>query len=114
MFAKKLTTAMAALIFISGAQMAMGKRVDGKPAYKGLSAIPNFFTVSEESIVSAQNDKTASEDSEKSISGSETDKPEAAADDKNKSSHATSKPLKPFVPSEKIPGDQAVDFPVDI
>ena len=24
------------------------------------------------------------------------------------------KPLKPFVPSEKIPADQAVDFPVDI
>jgi len=105
---------MAALIFILGAQMAMGKRVDGTTTYKGLSASPNFFTVSGASIVLAQNDKTASEDSEKSISGSETDRSEAAADAKNKSSDTKSKTLKPFIPSEKIPGDQAVDFPVDI
>jgi hypothetical protein len=114
MFAKKLTTALAALIFISCAQMALGKRVDGTPTYKGIPASPNFFSASGESIVLAQNDKTASEESKKSISGSGTDKPEAAADDKNKSSDTRSKPLKPFVPSEKIPGDQAVDFPVDI
>jgi hypothetical protein len=111
MFNKKL---IAALIFILGAQMAMGKRVDGTAAYKGFSASLIFFTVNEESIVLAQNDKTASEDSEKSISGSETDESEAAADDEKKSSEAESKILKPFVPSEKIPGDQAVDFPVDI
>jgi len=114
MFAKKLTAAMAALIFILGAQMAMGIRVDGTTAYKGLSASPNFFTVSGASIVLAQNDKTAPEDSEKSISGSETDRSEAVAEDEEKSSNAESKSLKPFVPSEKIPGEQAVDFPVDI
>jgi len=114
MFGKKLIAALAALIFILSAQMAMGKRVDGTATYKGLSAIPNFFTVNEEATLLAQNDKTDPDDNEKSQSESETDKSEAAADDKNKSSDAKSKPLKPFVPSEKIPGDQAVDFPVDI
>jgi hypothetical protein len=110
----KLTTAMAALIFILGAQLAVGKRVDGATTCKGLSASLNFFAPSGASIVLAQNDKTASEDNEKSTSGSETEKSEAAADEKNKPSEAKSKPLKPFVPSEKIPGEQAVDFPVDI
>jgi len=105
---------MAALIFILGAQMAMGKRVDDPATYKGLSASPNFFTVNEETTVLVQNDKTASEDSDKSISGPETDESEAAAEDEQKSSEDKAKPLEPFVPSEKIPGDQAVDFPVDI
>ena len=114
MLGKKLIAALAALIFILGAQMATGKRVDGKATYKVFSVSPFFFTVNEDSIVLAQNDKTASEDSEKSISGSETDRSEAAAEDEEKSSNAESKPLKPFVPSEKIPGEQAVDFPVDI
>ena len=114
MFGNKLIAALAALIFILGAPVAMGEHVDGTAKYKGLSASPNFFTVNGESIVLAQNDKTVSEDSEKSISGPETDKSEAAADDEKKSSNADSKPLAPFVPSEKIPGDQAVDFPVDI
>ncbi len=114
MFGKKLIAALAALIFILGAKMAIGKRVDGTTAYKGLSASPNFFTVNEEATVLAQNDITAAEDNEKSKSESGTNGSEVAADDKNKSSSAESKPLKPFVPSEKIPGDQAVDFPVDI
>ena len=105
---------MAALIFILGAQSAVGKRVDGTTAYRGLSASPNFFIAGEASIVLAQNDKTGSEDSKKSTSGSETEESEAAADEKNKPSETKSKPLKPFVPSEKIPGEHAVDFPVDI
>lgn len=105
---------MAALIFILGAQLAVGKRVSGTTAYRALSASPNFFIAGEASIVLSQNDKTGSEDSKKSTSGSETEESEAAADEKNKPSETKSKPLKPFVPSEKIPGEQAVDFPVDI
>ena len=34
--------------------------------------------------------------------------------DSQNSNETGSKPLKPFVPSEEIPADQAVDFPVDI
>ena len=114
MFGKKLIAALAALIFILSAQMAMGKRVDGTATYKGLSANPNLFTANEETTVLAQNDKTAAEDNKKSKPESGTNGSEAAADDEKKSSEAESKPLEPFVPSEKIPGDQAVDFPVDI
>jgi hypothetical protein len=114
MLGKKLIAALAALIFILGAQMAMGKPVDGTVTYRGVSVSPFFFTVNEDSIVLAQNDKTVSENSEKSPSGSETDGSETAADDEKQSSEDKAKPLEPFVPSEKIPGDQAVDFPVDI
>ena len=114
MLGKKLIAALAALIFILGAQMAMGKRVDGTATYKGFSVSPFFFTVNEDSIVLAQNDKTVSENSEKSPSGSKTDESGAAADDEKQSLEDKAKPLEPFVPSEKIPGDQAVDFPVDI
>ena len=64
--------------------------------------------------IKKMHDKTAAEDNKKSEPESGTNGSEAAADDEKKSSEAESKPLEPFVPSEKIPGDQAVDFPVDI
>jgi hypothetical protein len=105
---------MTAPIVIMGAQMAMGKRVDDKATYKGLSARPSFFAVNAKATVLAQNDNTASDENEKSQSGPETDESKATAEEEQKSSKAEPKPLKPFVPSEKIPGDQAVDFPVDI
>ena len=70
------------------------------------------------SIILAEEDNRNPDDKEKATSGSETNgsgpESKSAAEEDNKSSEATSKPLKPFVPSEKIPGDQAVDFPVDI
>jgi hypothetical protein len=115
---KKLIAALAAIIFISSAAMAMAKRVDAPALVNDFSKNLTFGAEKEGSIVFAQNDKSTSEDKEKTTSGSDTteSKPESepADDDKNKSSKAESKPLKPFVPSEKIPGDQAVDFPVDI
>ncbi len=118
MFSKKLIAVLAALIFISNAPLAMGKRVDAPTTDKQLSDYSTFGAVKRESIILAQNDSSTSEDKEKTTSGSETNgsgsESESTEDDKNKSSDAKSKPLKPFVPSEKIPGDQAVDFPVDI
>ena len=60
----------------------------------------------------AQNDTGENEKSESSKTDTDTKKTESADDDKDKASK--SKPLKPFIPSEKIPGEQAVDFPVDI
>jgi hypothetical protein len=93
---------------------ALGKGANFQAMDSGHPEGPAFGTLNLGTIVLAQNDKTASEDSEKSTSGSETDESEAAADDEKKSSEDKSKPLKPFVPSEKIPGEQAVDFPVDI
>jgi hypothetical protein len=86
--------------------------------FSGAADIENSYISKQNSIFMADNDNGTSEDKEKTTSGSETkgSEPESepAADDKNKSSNAMSKPLEPFVPSEKIPGEQAVDFPVDI
>jgi len=70
------------------------------------------------SNIFAQNDKSTSESQENSTSGSNN--AESAKESKpaentgNESSTEESKEVKPFVPSEEIPGEQAVDFPVDI
>ena len=93
---------------------ALGKGANFPAMDSGYPEGPPFGTLNRASIVLAQNEKTASEDSETSPSGSEASESEATADDEKKPSGEASKPLKPFVPSEKIPGDQAVDFPVDI
>ncbi len=114
MFGKQLIAALAALIFILGGSIAIGMCVDDPSTNNGFSDNSTFGAKKQASIILAQNEKTASGDSEKSPSGSETSESGAAADDEKKSSEAESKPLAPFVPSEKIPGDQEVDFPVDI
>ena len=114
MFGKKLIAVMVVLTFILVAPMAMGKCVNAPATDKELSECPAFFVESREPIVLAQNDDATAGEGKKSKSESETSESEPAADDKNKSSNAVSKPLEPFVPSEKIPGEQAVDFPVDI
>jgi len=114
MFGKQLIAALAALIFIPGGSIAIGMCVDDPSTNNGFSDYLTFGAEKPASIVLAQNEKPASEDSVTSPSESETGESEAAADDDKKSSAAESKPLAPFVPSEKIPGDQEVDFPVDI
>ena len=118
MLGKQLTTAMTVLIFSLCSPPAMGKRLDAKATDTGFSENPTFAAVMQESIILAQNDNRTPEDKEKTTSdpetkGSETAS-EPAADNEEKSSNAESKPLKPFVPSEIIPGEQAVDFPADI
>ena len=82
--------------------------------FSGAAAIENSYISKQNSIFMADNDNGTSEDKEKSTSGSETNGSESTDDDKKEASESTSKPLKPFAPSEKIPGEQAVDFPVDI
>jgi len=114
MFGKKLIAAEAALVFILGTSIAIGMRVDAPARHKGLPDSPAFFAESREPIVLAQNDDATAGEGEKSKSESETSESKPAADDKKEASESESKPLKPFVPSEKIPGEQAVDFPVDI
>ena len=114
MFCKKPIAALAALIFFVGASMAIGKGVDSVIRYDINSDNPIFDLEELSSILLAQNDKSTSQESEESKSESATGESDAAADDDKKSSETESKPLKPFVPSEQIPGEQAVDFPADI
>ena len=117
MFGKKLIAVLALSIFCFCALLALGKHVNLPAAGIERSEGPAFGTLNLASIVFAQNDNTAPDDSEKSKSESEAKGSEAEServDEEKKSSKEASKPLKPFVPSEKIPGEQAVDFPVDI
>ena len=113
-FNKKTIAVSAGLIFSFCASLAVAQGAPFLATAIGHPESPSFGSLNLESMVLAQHDKTASEDSDKSVSGPETDESEATADDEEKPSDEASKPLKPFVPSEKIPGDQAVDFPVDI
>jgi len=118
MYGKKLIAAMAVLIFILCASMALGKRVNAPATDHGRPESPAFKTVKQEAIVLAANDNNRPDDTEKATSGSETKGSEieskTTVEGKEKSSNTKPRPLKPFVPSEKIPGEQAVDFPVDI
>ena len=119
MCGKKLIMVMTSVLILGLCPpLAMGKRVDAPALENDFSENPTFGAEKVGSIVFAQNDNSTPDDETKTTSGSETSesKPESvpAEDEKNKSSKAESKPLKPFVPSEKIPGEQAVDFPVDI
>jgi hypothetical protein len=114
MHGKNFIAVLAALIFIFCASLAVAEGAPFQATAIGRPVVRTFATLNLESKILAQNDKAASDDGDKSISESETDESEAAAGDEKKSSEDKAKPLKPFVPSEKIPGDQAVDFPVDI
>ena len=77
-----------------------------------MGAVPVMDTGFVEQTLWAQNDTGEKETSERSKANTETKKTESRDDEKDKASK--SKTLKPFIPSEKIPGEQAVDFPVDI
>ncbi|MGD9301767.1 MAG: hypothetical protein PVI13_09330 [Desulfobacterales bacterium] len=118
MFGKNLTAAMAILAFITCEPMAWGRLVIAVTTGQEHPERPAAVTAIQEYRILAQNATVASDDNEKSNSGSENRgselESESAADEKDKSSNTKSKQLKPFVPSEKIPGEQAVDFPVDI
>jgi len=117
MSGKKLIAVLALAIFSFCASLALGKHVNFPAAGIERPPGPAFETLNLASIVFAQNDNTAPDDSEKSKSESEAKGSEAEpeqVDKEKKSSKEALKPLKPFVPSEKIPGEQAVDFPVDI
>ena len=109
---------MAILAFITWSPMALAKHVIVKAAEPGHPESPAAATVIQEFRFLAQNTNAASDDNQRSNSGSANRgselESESAAEEKDKSSKTKSKQLKPFVPSEKIPGEQAVDFPVDI
>lgn len=105
---------LAIWIFCLCMSQALGKGANFPAMDNGYPEGPACGNLNLASVVLAQNEENAADESNKSKPGSETDGSEAAADDEKKSSKAKSKQPAPFVPSEKIPGDQAVDFPVDI
>ena len=114
MYRKIRIAALAALIWIPGATMAGEKPFDSFAPKNIFANNPIFDAKPQASMVLAQSDKSTPEDSEKAESESATRESEAVEAENKKLSEDESKPLKPFVPSEQIAGDQAVDFPADI
>lgn len=102
------------LIFMVIALPAVGRLVELPAADSDRKEVAAMGTIYAGQTFWAQNDIGENEKTESSNSDTEAPKTEPADDDKGKSSESKSKPLKPFIPSEKIPGEQAVDFPVDI
>jgi len=113
--------AMAVIVTVLCTPMVLGKRANTLFTNHAYSESVIFGNIYQESNLLVQNDKTAPDDSDdQKKTGADSEakgavpESEPVTDDKKKSPNVKSKPLKPFVPSEKIPGEQAVDFPVDI
>jgi hypothetical protein len=118
MCGKKLIAVTAASIFLMGVPVALGMRSIALDESPGPADRQDSNPLKQNSIVLAANDNSKPDDTEKAASGSESKGSETESkptvEGREKSSKTKPRPLKPFVPSEKIPGDQAVDFPVDI
>jgi hypothetical protein len=72
---------------------------------------PQLLMAAENKQDAVQSQTQTATDKKDQTSGSGS---ENAANSGKNSDNAAAKPFKPFVPSEKIPADQAVDFPADI
>ncbi len=114
----KRISALAVAIFIMSAPItpAMNAVVaDRNPAR---ADILHLNTSKQEMIVLAENEETPTEDKNHTASGTQDQAPKPGTaletDSSDPSAKSRAAPLKPFVPSEKIPAEQAVDFPVDI
>jgi len=87
----------------------------------GISEITEFMhstALNTETIRLAENEGSTPNNDEESQAASENEVvksgSESGAGKSEQSTKAKSKSLKPFVPSEEIAAEQAVDFPVDI
>jgi hypothetical protein len=114
---KNMAVTAASILLISG-PLFSEMRAFGLDEFSGLTEMLSMNPLKPNTIVLAVNENGNLDDQEKTTSGSESKSsdPESKSttDDKKDATKEKSKPLKPFVPSEKIPGEQAVDFPVDI
>jgi hypothetical protein len=69
-------------------------------------------------LLAAENEQTVAESKDQATADKNERAPGSGSENKESSSKnsadTAAKPLKPFVPSEKIAAEQAVDFPADI
>lgn len=95
------------------------------PMTPGISVVAADRSPAQIVIMPSSTEKQVSIDLAENVKNNTDDPPKAAPDSNSKKSKpisgssgqavkAKSKHLKPFVPSEKIPAGQAVDFPADI
>jgi len=114
----KYIAVTAASILLMSTPLASEMRAIGLYESSGQADMQGSNSLKQNSIVLAANDNSNPDDTEKATSGSTSKgsqtESKTTLEGQEKSSNAKPRPLKPFVPSEKIPGGQAVDFPVDI
>jgi cytoskeletal protein RodZ len=114
----KRISALAVAIFIMSAPMTPAMNAVVADRNPGRTDILHLSTSTQETIVLAENEENTTEDKNHTTSGAQDRTPEPGTaletDSSEPSAKSRAAPLKPFVPSEKIPAEQAVDFPVDI
>ena len=118
MKSKKIKLVLILWIFTASATAAVGKSFHVPDLATVDVAGPSTLNISRDSIVVVQNDpdpdeskNKPAEDTENRASGTG----EEITEDRRKNAEENrAEPLKPFVPSEEIDAEQAVDFPSDI
>jgi hypothetical protein len=110
------TITLMAFTLISSASPARRSIAPEKTAQRAENIGP--LSIKQGLIVAAENEQAVAASKSQAAAdkkdGASGPGPETAEKSSKNSGAAETKPLKPFVPSEKIPADQAVDFPVDI
>ena len=110
----KLIAVTAASIFIMSAPMTPGMPAVAADRNPGRTAVMVSGTEKQAAIDLAENTSNGPDDNKKANPDASSRQSEPISDSGSQPAGTKSKPLKPFVPSEKIPAGQAVDFPVDI
>ena len=114
----KSISALTAAIVILSAPITPGMNAVVAARNPGRTDILHQNTSTQKRIVLAQNEETTTEEKNNTASGGQDQTPEPGTapetDSNDPSTKSRAAPLKPFVPSEKIPAEQAVDFPVDM
>ena len=109
---------IAMLTLLMSAPGASGSRIPAADSQAEGNIRIQIFELNRESTVLAENKSRAAESEGRSVNENEDQATDSETAGKKKSSihsnDAETKPFKAFKPSEEIPADQAVDFPVDI
>jgi hypothetical protein len=118
MKSKKITLGLILLVFTADTTAAIGKSFHVPDITTVGAASLGTLKISRDSIAVAQNEPDHNEskskpavDAKNRASGSGE---EITENRRNNPDEAKPESLKPFVPSEEIPAEQAVDFPSDI
>jgi hypothetical protein len=110
----KFIVASAVSIFIMSSPMTPGISVVAADRSPAQIVIMPSSTEKQVSIDLAENVKNNTDAPPKAAPDSNSKKSKPISGSSGQAVKAKSKHLKPFVPSEKIPAGQAVDFPADI
>lgn len=114
----KNISAIALLIFFMNTSLTQGMGTFTQHVNPARTESLSSTIVKQKSMVLAENEGSTSADIDetKIDSNSKGSEPESGpkTDSNDRSTKSKAAPLKTFIPTEKIPAEQAVDFPADI